>query len=506
MALLPERYSDRIRGTISCLDRIVIQGTLPGLCFAEGMTSYLYAHNIRIFDYARFAEPLRDEIRATAERLAHEHAVEIEFVRKSSFRKEARIAEVLEQRGQHPGLVHILSAMEACGSYQPWHDKNTGKTFLKPDSGKCLHYYYYFIDECLGLCYVRVPTWCPFRLQFYFNGHNRLAAWLAHQGMGFRMLDNAFVEIADFGAAQKLSDGFDIARLHQRLDEYARLYCPVIEQLAVRYHWSRMQAEYATDIVFKRQTDLAPIYEAISRTAIHAVKADQVATFLGRKLTAHYQGELGNRFSTRIEGTCIKHHMGPASIKMYDKAGLVLRIETTANDVSFFKHHRQVEQHNGKAVFKLAPLKKSIYSLNELSTLLGAANRRYLAFISEIDEPSAGSRALDQVSQAKAQNGRTYPGFNFFRATDQQLFETILRGEYTISGLRHKDLRSHWPHLTPGRLSRRLKSLRVHGLIKRIGRTYKYYVTELGRRVLITGLKLKQFFIIPELAHPAAAS
>lgn len=101
-----------------------------------------------------------------------------------------------------------------------------------------------------------------------------------------------------------------------------------------------MQVEYATDIISKHQTDLKSVYEAITRTAIHAVKPDKVATFLGRKLTAHYQDELGNNFSTRIEGTCIKHHMGPVAIKMYDKFGLILRIEKTVNNPSFFKHHR----------------------------------------------------------------------------------------------------------------------------------------------------------------------
>ena len=87
------------------------------------------------------------------------------------------MARVLAVRGEHPGLVHVISAMEACESYQPWHDKASGKTLPAPDSGKCLHYYFYFIDEELGLCYLRVPTWCPFRLQFYCNGHS----WLARQ-------------------------------------------------------------------------------------------------------------------------------------------------------------------------------------------------------------------------------------------------------------------------------------------------------------------------------------
>jgi hypothetical protein len=52
-----------------------------------------------------------------------------------------------------------------------------------------------------------------------------------------------------------------------------------------------MQVEYATDIVFRRQPELAPIYEALVRTAVHAVKAENVAMFLGRKLNGGYRDE-----------------------------------------------------------------------------------------------------------------------------------------------------------------------------------------------------------------------
>lgn len=245
--------------------------------------------------------------------------------------------------------------MEACQSYKPWHDKTTHETFLRPDSGKCLHYYFYFIDPKYGLCYLRVPTWCPFRLQFYFNGHNRLATALDKAGIEYELVDNAFVAMSDFGEAQKLADGLDVRELHRVLDRYARKCCPVLKQLGAGYHWSIMQLEYATDIIFRDRNALAPLYEAVSRTAIHTVKPEHIATFLGRRLTGNFSSELGNDFNTRIQGTRIRHHMGPTSIKMYDKFGRVLRIETTTNDVSFFKHHRNVEQRDGSTVFKLAP-------------------------------------------------------------------------------------------------------------------------------------------------------
>ena len=334
-------------------------------------------------------------------------------------------------------------------------------------------------------------------LQFYFNGHNWLARQLDKAAIGYQLLDNAFVQVDDFEAAQRIADDFSIRTLHHALDRFAKRYCPVIRKFAVGYHWSLMQVEYATDIVFRRQRDLAPVYEAITRTAIHTVKAEHVATFLGRKLTGNYQGELGNDFSTRIEGTRIRHHMGPAAIKMYDKFGLVLRIETTANNVSFFKHHRKVEQRDGTTVYKLAPLKKSIYSLGDLRQLLAAANRRYLDFISAMDDPSEGNKTLSKICENKIDNYRTYKGFNFFSAQDQRVFEILLRGEHNIHGLRNADLRRRLP-LNAGQTSRLLKRLRVHGLIKRIGRTYKYYLTALGRRALLAGLQVRQT-LLPRL-------
>jgi hypothetical protein len=346
----------------------------------------------------------------------------------------------------------------------------------------------------------RVPTWCPFRLQFYFNGHNRLATALDKASIEYEIVDNAFVAIADFKAAQCLADSLDVRELHHVLDRAACTYCPVVKGLGTEYHFSLMQVEYSTDIIFCSRSALQSLYEQLVRTAIHSVKPEQVATFLGRRLTANVSAELGNDFNTRILGTRIRHHMGPASIKMYDKFGRVLRIETTTNDVSFFKHHRTVEHRDGTTEYKLAPLKKSIYSLGDLRRLLLASNRRYLDFISAIDDPTNGAKALDKISRPEYDGERTYKGFNLFSAEDRGILLAIVRGENVITGFKHADLAHHLPRASANQVSRYIKRLRVHGIIKRIGHRYKYYITDLGRRVVLTGLKLRELFLIPNLA------
>ena len=225
------------------------------------------------------------------------------------------VAKVLATRGtqaerDRPGLVHVISAMEACATYQPWHDKVSGRTFLRPDTTKCLHYYFYWMDRELGLIYVRVPTYCPFRLQVYCNGHSWLARRLSREAIDYTAADNAFVRIADFERAQQLADTLKPELLHRHLDRYARLCCPVLDVFEQTYHWSIMQAEYSTDLVFKSEQILRSLYEQLSREAVLSVKAEQVATFLGKKITPQLAAEIGSRLSTRIEGTCIKHKFG----------------------------------------------------------------------------------------------------------------------------------------------------------------------------------------------------
>ena len=155
---LTDRYAANLHGVLSRYDRIIITGTLPGECCAGGMTSFLFSRGIRNFDYARFADPLRARIRQRAQEVCTAAGVEIEHVDKSHIRKQDLVARVLATRGDAPGLVHGISAMESCPSYKPWLDKSNGHVFRRPDQGKCLHYYVYFIDEEFGLCYLRVPT------------------------------------------------------------------------------------------------------------------------------------------------------------------------------------------------------------------------------------------------------------------------------------------------------------------------------------------------------------
>ena len=266
------------------------------------------------------------------------------------------------------------------------------------------------------------------------------------------------------------------------------------------------QTEFSTDIVFRDAAALGPIYKQIVYTAIHAVKAGDIATFLGRRMTGTFEGEVGNDFHTRIEGTRIRHHYGRSSVKMYDKRGHILRIETTTNKVSDFRHYRKVEHRDGLSEMKMAPMAKTIHSIGALREALTAVNRRYIDFIGALDDHTPGQDRLEKIAQPVRKNDRSWRGFNFFLPCDLDLFAAIMRPEFTSFGFTSHALQTFLQGKTCSQVGRMLQRLRTHLLIKKAVNTYKYHLTSLGRHVIASGLKLRELVIIPTLAQPTVLS
>jgi len=525
-----KKYSSKIQGIISCYDRVLIKGTLHAVGHSEAMVNLLYRRNVLLKDYQNFINPYRNKLHKHTEELAKRCSIEIEFIRKiNAVRKEDLVQRHIAKQNlgaDYTGLVCILSAMERCKSYRYHYDKTTGRSTLKMTNGKCLHYYFYFIDEALGLCHLRVPTWCPFRLQFYFNGHNWLARSLDKAQIPYELIDNAIVNIGTtndtedtlkilYAKVQQISDSFDIQALQQKLDSYAKQFCPVAKQLChIGYHWSIMQAEYATDIIFKDDKTVGQIYNSLLNTLIQTVQPVDIAKFLGRK--ALKNGQLHGKNNLEIDTSCksiamtidgkrhlmrrIKHRMGSSSIKMYDKFSRVLRIETTTNNPSEFRHYRSVEQRDGVKTNKLAPVRKYIYSLKPLVKIMFDCNKRYLDFIAAFDQPTIGKKRLEKVTKTSKINNRNYKGFNFFDINDEKIFKAIVKGEFIINGFRNQNLKDLINKNT-AQTSRIIKRLRVKGIIRKVNKSYRYVVTKLGQHIIATALNFKELICTKQLEY-----
>ncbi|MFA6102902.1 MAG: hypothetical protein WCV67_16250 [Victivallaceae bacterium] len=314
--------------------------------YPAGMEKNLQIHKIRCFDFQeKFAKPLADRIKSHAVEVAKAANLEIEYLGGSTIRKEAAVQEKLLKRGTAPGLVCILSNVEGCRRYMAHYFKDRNHTGLKMKSGQCLTYYFYFIDELLGLCFLRVPTWIPCQMLFYFNGHNYLANQLRRENIQFKMADNCFTQIGDFARTNELASQIDPRALRERIRHYVSEYVPMIEdELEDSYCWSIRQLELSSDITFKSPDTLPAVYEHLVSTSMHTVKAPNVALFLGMNLPNKDFENIGSSLKKTVEGVRLRHNFGAHSIKMYDKYNLILRIETTTDKVNKFQSAKAIQE------------------------------------------------------------------------------------------------------------------------------------------------------------------
>jgi hypothetical protein len=346
-----------------------------------------------------------------------------------------------------------------------------------------------------------VPTVAPFGLMFYFNGHNLLENKLKLTNIDYTKNDNAFLSIDDFVLAQKASDEIDVKNIHKILDGCANRWCPLPKEWNISYQWSLAEVEYSLDIIFKDAATLKPLYDNIIETAMHTITPESIANFLGKRLSLQFEGEAGSRYNKRILGTRIKHQLGDTSVKIYDKFGSILRIEVTSNDVSEMRVFRPVQKRDGTIVSKMAPVKKSIYSLIDLIGLFKKACLRYLETISSFDDPSDGLKKLDIAVETVIENTRKYKGFNFFSKDDEAILLAVANPKFAIDGMRNKHLRDLLPDKTSGQISRLFKRLIVHNLLERVRGTLKYRLTGLGKQIIIAGFKFINMSFVPNLAQ-----
>lgn len=499
---LLSRHSNKISGTLSCFDRVVLFGTFTPICHPKAMSWQLKENDIRLLDYEKtFANDLRLEIRDHIKGVCEQEGIKPQFVTNKQ-RKERVVADILAERGgsRTPGVVCVLEAMESCSCYKVTKNKTTNYLQLSWGPGKCLHYYIYFIDEEYGLCYLRIPTWAPFRLQFYFNGHDWLENKMRKAGIRFEKLDNCYSSISDITAAQEIVEGIDAKELHATLSRYAQRFVSVYMRWGAGLHWSVWQAEWATDIIFSDDDLCRSLYREIQKTAVFEVQGNDIYRFMGKQLTTRSSEEVSSLLKTTVEGTRVKHTLGSLSIKMYDKYNRVIRIETTTNDVTVFKHYREVKHRDGSSEMKYASMLKSIYSLGALAECMHACNCRYISAISQWHDHTAGKVNLHSVcTSTHDENNRSFRGLNFFVPMDKTFVEVLLDGGFMLKGITNRVLQKRLLSWSSQKIGRMLRRFRVLKLIKKVKGTHSYYLSELGKKVLVAGLQLRSRVIVPAL-------
>jgi hypothetical protein len=497
-----QQHSSSVTGTLSGWDRIRFRGILRLMASSSGLSQFLSMVGCKFKDFKHYALGVSKQVREASVAVAESAQRPVQPLNGPSISKE-QIARDIEQRdGIQQGLIAVLSAVEPCWSYNIKSElsgDDQKRLRLISDYRKCQHLYHYQIHPVFGRMHVRLQTWLPFNIHICINGREWLARQMDAAGIAYRRSDNCFTWISDPAAAQALADQHSTFDWTGELTKAALAANPALNQITrgwdINYYWSADESEWATDVMFKDAATLEQLYPALLRHGVESFAGRDVMRFMGRSVPGKIQPQFNGQVVSDLrgnprfyEGLRLKHRLNHNSIKMYNKAASVLRVETTINDVRDMKSPRIKD---GKKVWR--PMRKGVVDLPRRAQVSQAANERYLQALSVVNTPQPLKKLTDKLSSRVMYNAKPVRGLNLL-GQDAQLLQAISGGELMINGFRNRDLAARLldsPILSEkdkrrrsGQITRKLRMLRAHGLIRKVPHTHRYQVTEKGRQVI----------------------
>ncbi len=508
-----QRHAASVIGVLSGFDRLLFRGTLRRLANAGGLGSYLSHVGVLLKDFGDWSMDLTDRLKAASVGVAEAGGRPVRYLPDPSVRKEDVAREIAARDKIERGLVCVLSSVESCWSYEIHRNAQAKKLELRARQRRCMHLYHYMIHPRLGFLHARVQTWLPFTVSVCVNGREWLARQMDAAGVGYRRRENCFVDLADVGAAQALMDRQLTTNWGPLLDSIAAAANPAQAELfgpasvcPVDTYWSAQQSEWATDVMFKGPRLLAGLYPRLIRQGMQTLGSRDVLRFLGKRVpegrNAHpaFVGQVLSDLKDRPEGMRVKHAVNGNSVKMYDKQGSVLRVETTINQPREFKVYRGTEAEPKKKAWR--KMRKGVADLHRRAEVSQAGNERYLASMAAAQTGTSVGQSLAPLCRATTWGGRRARALRPFDADDMKLLTSVARGEFAINGFRNRDVRellcgpddekdAALTRRRSGQVTRKLRLLRAHGVIRKIPKTHRYMVSDKGTTMVTLLLAAK---------------
>lgn len=483
---------------LSGFDRARFCGDSRLLNHSLGVQSYCHQQRIKFKDFPDHAESLTKRLRA--ETFAQLGNIPVQHLNSPDVDKEAVALGLAQQHGLKRGRIAFITCQESGLTYRV---RRNGQGLVEPrkEKTRCVHQYHYFLHEQLGLCHVRIQTWFPFSVRVVLNGRHWLARQLEREGIAFEQRGNLISAVADPQRAQELLDQQPHAVTPALFEELVRPVHPLWDYLHrtvnTPLYWMAEQTEWATDFVFQDPRELARWYPRWIRHGIDALGCKDVLRYLGKKVPAigygSCTGEAKIDLRTRPDGTRLKFWYDTNSLKIYDKEGRSLRIETTINQPKGFMVYRTKEGEEENATKSWQQLRKGIADLPRRAEISQSANNRLAESLAAVDEDKSLGKLAAPLGLAVIENGkRRARPLNPLVGPDGELLTTVGRGDFLINGFRNRDIRialygvcadEKERRRQAGRVTRQLALLRAHGLIFRVNKTHRYQVSALGKRL-----------------------
>lgn len=466
------------------------------------MQAYLSLTGVHFNDFATHVELVTNRVKEGATGPTEKFKRPLIYLPSSETSKEDLAKSIMVRDGIKKGLVCVFTAVEPCTSVDLYRNRKEKKCEIVLRRRKCLYVYQYWCHPILGFMNARIQTWFPFTVQICINGREWLSRQMDKAGVQYRKQDNCFDQIADMKKAQRLMDTqlrTDWSKLLGNISgELNPRHKEIFKKFPIDYYWTTYQSEWATDILFSDTKYLHNLYQDLIHHGMTTFSSPDVMRFLGRRVTAAgeipltFQDNVTTDIKQRHEGVRIKHRCGRNSVKIYNKYFNLLRAETTMNDPTDFKVFRSKQGGDGRKKSWL-PMRKAVSDLYRRAEVSQATNDRYLNALAVVDVPTPVKTLVQDILKPTELNNRRVRAINPWAEDDAILLETIMRGEFTINGFRNRDLRQilfgetqdlEEKKRQSAKISRKLRMLRAHGLIKKVPHTHRYHVTDKGRGII----------------------
>jgi len=486
-------FKDHIKFSYSFFDRIIVRGYIIRMFSPANVIVLLRnlgfsKHSNGVFKL--LSNQLNNHIKKLATRLD----VPILW-RENHGGKEMKMQSYVEEKYFNTnkiGVICIIKSLEFMNCY--WNKQITTKNntlftkmfWLKK---QVTQHYIYINDSVLGFCCLKISSGLPFHCQFYCNGHWYLRRQLDKKGIGYKMQENAFLSIDDESYANTLIKDFSGKIIDSRIeywinkwfrfDKGKRSTCSAL----LKHNWYTSQSEVCSNIIFKNKNYFNRVYDKILEKHHNIATPDSLSKIFELKQERKQSKSTNKVYNQKA---CVKHWIQGNSIKMYNKSGYLLRVETTINNPRL----------------PGAKLKKPIFGIKGYYWYGFGCNNRFFNAISKINVKLLGDYENEFTTAVHNSKGKWVAAPDLRNPKQIALLAVLSNPRFSTEWFRTKDLMQYLScdFAKTAEIRYQISKLRVRGLIEKRQHANYYRVTEKGYTWLNIAYSYNRYFLTPLLS------
>ena len=507
MDTLFHKLGDKIKGVIEGFDRIIYKGIIRNICYPRGFQMFINGCGVLNKDYKEWIIKQSETIVKQAEDYSKHHTgTSIQYIPSVNIRKETLAHEQQKELSIKEGLIGVWSCVETCNTFKAAYDSESKQPQIRAVKSKCKHLYFYYDHKDYGFMSIRLQTWAPYEIQIALNGREWLKRLLDESKSNYFLNGNKFLDLEDFTQAQDLLSGELNTRWVDILTTLTSEVFPAMPNILgekMSYYWTLWQSEWAKDYIFHDPQELENYMDSLLRHAFLTGTGERILLYMGHPVKNNGQPhwnaspEIIAKLKLWHNGGRYRCWVDKNSLKVYNELN-VLRFELTMNDPSKFKAYRTITG-DDSGEKKFLPLRKGIADVAVRAQVSSARIKSFTDQVATLEDDSTVEEILSKVSKPKKSKGKRCRALDV-TGKDLELLRAIADPKYNVDAITNKHLQAAlkgkpWANKLEGkklsaRISRQLRLLREHGLIKKLPNQHRYMLTAKGR--LLTS-SLNQF-------------